>query len=49
MKFCRPVFRAASKVDKELAKKTFVKNKTSFHPIAQKLIEKVCVRCWYRG
>ena len=43
MKFCRPIFRSANKVDHEVAAKTFVKNKTSFHPIAQKLIEKVCI------
>lgn len=47
MKFCRPIFRAASKVDHALAKKTFLQFKTSFHPIAQKLIEKV--RCSIRN
>lgn len=41
MKFCRPIFLGASKVDKGLAVETFQANKTSFHPIAQKLIEKV--------
>ncbi|TFK38633.1 peptidase family M1-domain-containing protein [Crucibulum laeve] len=40
MKFCRPIFRAIGKVDKELALKTFSKSKTAFHPIARKLIEK---------
>ncbi|KAI0075897.1 hypothetical protein K474DRAFT_1663655 [Panus rudis PR-1116 ss-1] len=40
MKYCRPLFRAVNKVDKELARKTFLEHKLSFHPIAQKLIEK---------
>ncbi|KAJ3533495.1 hypothetical protein NM688_g7274 [Phlebia brevispora] len=40
MKFCRPVFLAAGKVDKRLAVKIFEAHKTAFHPIAQKLIEK---------
>lgn len=43
MKFCRPIFRSASKVDHDAAVKTFLESKTSFHPIAQKLIEKVRV------
>ena len=43
MKFCRPIFRSASKVDKEAAVSAYLRNKTSFHPIAQKLIEKVRV------
>lgn len=42
MKFCRPIFRSASKVDQDAAVKTFTAHKKSFHPIAQKLIEKVC-------
>lgn len=41
MKFCRPVFLMASKVDQGLTVRTFRAHKTSFHPIAQKLIEKV--------
>lgn len=41
MKFCRPIFRAASKVDKDLAVHVFGKAKDEFHPIARKLIEKV--------
>lgn len=41
MKFCRPIFRAANKVDKEMALSSYLRNKTAFHPIAQKLIEKV--------
>jgi leukotriene-A4 hydrolase len=41
-KFCRPSFRAISKVDKELADRYFLRFKYAFHPIARKLIEKVC-------
>ncbi|KAI0785951.1 peptidase family M1-domain-containing protein [Abortiporus biennis] len=40
MKFCRPIFRAIKAVDSDLAKSTFLKHKLSFHPIAQRLIEK---------
>ena len=40
-KFCRPVFRAIAKVDRDLAVKYFEKHKAEFHPIARKLIEKV--------
>ncbi len=43
MKFCRPTFRAAGKVDLTLAREYFVRSKDEFHPIARKLIEKV--RC----
>ena len=41
MKFCRPVMRAVTKVDKDLAIYNWEKAKTAFHPIARKLIEKV--------
>jgi hypothetical protein len=41
MKFCRPVFKLVNKVDNKLAQETYRANKTSFHPIARKLIEKV--------
>lgn len=41
MKFCRPVFRLVNKVDNKLAQETYKANKTSFHPIARKLIKKV--------
>lgn len=41
MKFCRPVFRAASKVDKASAVEAWKRKKSEFHPIAQKLIDKV--------
>ncbi|KAJ4475116.1 peptidase family M1-domain-containing protein [Lentinula lateritia] len=40
MKFCRDVFRAVFKVNKDLAINAFQKEKNSFHPIARKLIEK---------
>ncbi|KAI9437024.1 leukotriene-A4 hydrolase [Lactarius indigo] len=40
MKFCRPTFRAAGRVDSTLAKEYFVRSKEEFHPIARKLIEK---------
>lgn len=41
MKFCRDIFRAVFKVDKDIAVKAFEKEKMSFHPIARKMIEKV--------
>ena len=41
MKFCRPVLRAVTKVDRDLAISNWEKAKTGFHPIARKLIEKV--------
>lgn len=41
MKFCRPVLRDANKADPEYTKATYTKYKTSFHPIAQNLIDKV--------
>jgi leukotriene-A4 hydrolase len=41
MKFCRPTFRAASKVNAALAKDYFSQSQEEFHPIARKLIEKV--------
>ncbi len=43
MKFCRPTFVRAGKVDHELAVKTFKAHASAFHPIARKLIEKVRV------
>jgi leukotriene-A4 hydrolase len=43
MKFCRPTFRAAGRVNPTLTKEYFVRSKDEFHPIARKLIEKV--RC----
>jgi leukotriene-A4 hydrolase len=41
MKFCRPILRAVTKVDRDLAIKNWEKAKMGFHPIARKLIEKV--------
>lgn len=41
MKFCRPAFRGAGRVDKEMAKKYFEETKQNFHPIARKILEKV--------
>jgi leukotriene-A4 hydrolase len=40
MKFCRPVLRAVTMVDRELAIHNWEKAKTGFHPIARKLIER---------
>jgi len=42
MKFCRPVFRAVGKVDRQMAIKVFEENQDAFHPIARKMIERVC-------
>lgn len=42
MKFCRPIFRDVHKVDSELSVAVFTRFKDAFHPIARKLIEKVC-------
>lgn len=44
MKFCRPTFRTASRVNAALAKEYFARSKEEFHPIARKLIEKVRTR-----
>lgn len=44
MKFCRPTFRAASRVNATLAKEYFARSREEFHPIARKLIEKVRVK-----
>ncbi|KAG6829894.1 hypothetical protein H0H92_003027 [Tricholoma furcatifolium] len=40
MKFCRPTFRSAFKVDQDLTVKLWQSRKDAFHPIAKKLIEK---------
>ncbi|KAF9218882.1 zincin [Gyrodon lividus] len=40
MKFCRPLFRAVNRVDHGIAVTAFTSARTSFHPIAQKLIQK---------
>lgn len=42
MKFCRPLFRAANKVDREATLTAYYSARTLFHPIARKLIEQVC-------
>lgn len=44
MKFCRPTFRSMADVDKEFARATFRSNSQFFHPIARRLIEKVCTQ-----
>jgi hypothetical protein len=41
MKFCRPILRAASKVDLDAAVVAYKRNRASFHPIAQKAVDKV--------
>jgi leukotriene-A4 hydrolase len=40
MKFVRPLYRALALCDKELAKKTFEKNREFYHPICRGLVEK---------
>ncbi|KAF2019363.1 putative leukotriene A-4 hydrolase like protein [Aaosphaeria arxii CBS 175.79] len=40
MKFVRPLFRLLEKADRELALKTFEKNKDFYHPIARQMLEK---------
>lgn len=40
MKFVRPLFRALNKVDRDLALKTFSKNKDFYHPICKGMVEK---------
>ena len=41
MKFCRPTLRACSRVERQLVLDNWKKAKFMFHPIAQKLIDKV--------
>ena len=41
MKFCRPLFRAADKVDHEKTVAAYESARALFHPIARKLIEQV--------
>lgn len=38
MKYCRPLYRALHKVEPELARKTFLANRTFYHPIAASMI-----------
>jgi leukotriene-A4 hydrolase len=40
MKFVRPLFRLLNEVDRDLAIKTFEKNKDFYHPICRGLVEK---------
>ncbi|KAF4786075.1 leukotriene A-4 hydrolase/aminopeptidase [Colletotrichum scovillei] len=40
MKFVRPLFRSLNKVDRELALKTFEKNRDFYHPICRGMVEK---------
>lgn len=41
MKFCRPIFQMCSRVEKKLVVNNWKRTKSRFHPIAQKLIDKV--------
>lgn len=40
MKFVRPLFRELNRIDRELAVKTFEKNKDFYHPICRGMVEK---------
>lgn len=40
MKFVRPLFRALNQVDRELALRTFEKNRDFYHPICRGMVEK---------
>ncbi|KXX73682.1 Leukotriene A-4 hydrolase [Madurella mycetomatis] len=40
MKFVRPLFRSLNKVDRDLAVKTFERNRDFYHPICRQLVEK---------
>ncbi|AEO63452.1 uncharacterized protein THITE_2108732 [Thermothielavioides terrestris NRRL 8126] len=40
MKFVRPLYRSLNKVDRDLALKTFEKNRDFYHPICRQLVEK---------
>jgi leukotriene-A4 hydrolase len=40
MKFVRPLFKSLNKVDRELALKTFEKNRNFYHPICRQMVEK---------
>jgi leukotriene-A4 hydrolase len=40
MKFVRPLYRQLAMVDRELALKTFEKNRDFYHPICRELVEK---------
>ena len=47
MKFCRPVFQAVGKIDRQMAIKVFEEKQDAFHPIARKMIEKVCFHSYF--
>ena len=40
MKFVRPLYRLLEKCDRDLAVKTFEKNKDFYHPICRQIVEK---------
>ena len=40
MKFVRTLFRTLNKVDRDLALKTFEKNRDFYHPICRQMVEK---------
>lgn len=40
MKFVRPLYRKLNEVDRELAVKTFKKDKDFYHPICRQMVEK---------
>lgn len=40
MKFVRPLFKSLNKVDRDLALKTFEKNRDFYHPICRQMVEK---------
>lgn len=40
MKYVRPLFRALNKVDRDLAVRTFEKNRDFYHPICRAMAEK---------
>ncbi len=40
MKFVRTLFRTLNKVDRNLALKTFEKNRDFYHPICRQMVEK---------
>jgi hypothetical protein len=40
MKYVRPLYRALNKVNADLARQTFLRNRDHYHPIAARMIEK---------
>ena len=44
MKFVRPIYKALAKVDLQLAKDTFVKTRSFYHPICAKMVaQDLCI------